>query len=109
MKTAFRLCLVAYIAALAAAFASAAPDYTANLEFVGAPNVARWPSSQTARHVQDLFPYQGKIYTSGGDWNNNAGPCPIFAIEPYSATWEQEWNAGTEATYDFKEFSDGRL
>ena len=96
---------------LLALFASSAPasDLTSGLAFVCAPNVERWPSSEVARHVPDLCLYQGKIYSSGGDWNNNGGPCPIFAIEPHTGNWEREWIAGAEATYDFHEFSDGRL
>ena len=115
MKTQ-RLRLVASCAAVLAVFLAAAgghaanpPDLTSSLEFVCAPNVERWPSSEVARHVPDLCLYQGRIYQSGGDWENNGGPCPIFAIEPYTGNWEQEWIAGADATYDFHEFSDGRL
>ena len=98
------------LAVLAAATAAATcPDLTSSLEFVCAPNVERWPSSEVARHVPDLCLYQGKIYQSGGEWEYNSGPCPIFAIEPYTGNWVQEWSAGTDATYDFHEFSDGRL
>ena len=113
MKTAIRFCVVASIAALAAASVSAVPDYTNSqeLECIGNPNAAKWPSNTTARHVPDLFPYHGKLYTSGGNWgqSEHTGPCPIWAIDPYSGTWEKEWHAGTEAVYEFKEFSDGRL
>ena len=115
MKTQ-RLRLVASCAAVLAVSLAAAgghaatpPDLTSSLEFVCAPNVERWPSSEVARHVPDLCLYQGRIYQSGGDWENNGGPCPIFAIEPYTGNWEQEWIAGADATYDFHEFSDGRL
>ena len=97
------------LAAIAASVVSGAPDLTSSLEYVCAPNVERWPSSEVARHVPDLCLYQGRIYQSGGDWENNGGPCPIFAIEPYTGNWEQEWIAGADATYDFHEFSDGRL
>ena len=37
------------------------------------------------------------------------GPCPIFAVDPYSGAWTNEFSAGTEDIYEFKEFSDGRL
>ena len=103
--------MTALLAAFAAATAAATcPDLTSQLENLGNPNASRWTSASTfPRNVPDLFPYNGKIYTSGGDWENNGGPCPIFAIDPYTGEWEQEWVAGTEATCEFKEFSDGRL
>ena len=104
-----------FFATVAAAFAAATaaatcPDLTSQLENLGNPNASRWTSGSTfTRNVPDLFPYKGKIYTSGGDWENNGGPCPIFAIDQYTGEWAQEWIAGTEATCEFKEFSDGRL
>ena len=87
------------------------PDLTSQLEYLGNPNASRWPSASAsvARHVQDLVPYKGRIYTSGGDWNNNTGPCPCFAVDPYSGAFTNEFDAGTDAIFEFKEFSDGRL
>ena len=73
MKTQ-RLRLVASFAAVLAVSLAAAgghaatpPDLTSSIEFVCAPNVERWPSSEVARHVPDLCLYQGRIYQSGGD------------------------------------------
>ena len=73
------------------------------------PAKSRWSGSAQSRHVQDLHPYQGKIYTSGGEWGGNTGPCPCFAVDPYSGAYENEFDAGTDAIYEFKEFSDGLL
>ena len=103
---------VLLLPALVAAAASAdPPDLTAQLEYLGNPNASRWPSSSASvsRHVQDLVPYKGRIYTSGGDWNNNTGPCSCFAVDPYSGAFTNEFEAGTDAIFEFKEFSDGRL
>lgn len=84
-------------------------DVTDALEYLGNPAYTRWPNSPMSRHVQDLFPYKGKIYTSGGEWDTNTGPCPIWAVDPYSGAYTNEFDAGTDAIYEFKEFSDGRL
>lgn len=84
-------------------------DVTDALEYLGNPAYSRWPNSPMSRHVQDLCPYKGKIYTSGGEWDTNTGPCPIFAVDPYSGAFTNEFTAGTDAIYEFKEFSDGRL
>lgn len=85
------------------------PDLTGSLEYLGNPAASRWPTSSKSRHVQDLQPHRGKIYTSGGEWGNNTGPCPCFAVDPYSGAFMNEFDAGTDAIYEFKEFSDGRL
>ena len=85
------------------------PDLTSSMEYLGNPAYSRWPNSPMSRHVQDLCPYKGKIYTSGGEWDTNTGPCPIFAVDPYSGAYTNEFDAGTDAIYEFKEFSDGRL
>lgn len=85
------------------------PDLTDSLEYLGNPAASRWPTSAKSRHVQDLQPHRGKIYTSGGEWGNNTGPCPCFAVDPYSGAFVNEFDAGTDAIYEFKEFSDGRL
>ena len=85
-------------------------------EFVCNPNATRWsnPGSRPgffAREVQDLHVYNGKIYTAGGDWGafSNQGPVPIFAIDPATGSFTNEFEAGTEMISDFKTFSDGRL
>lgn len=85
-------------------------------KFVCNPNATRWntPGSRPgffAREVQDLYVYNGKIYTAGGDWGafSNQGPVPIFAIDPATGTFTNEFEAGTELITDLKEFSDGRL
>ncbi len=85
------------------------PDLTDALEYLGNPAYSRWPNSPMSRHVQDLFPHKGKIYTSGGEWDSNTGPCPIWAVDPYSGAFTNEFDAGTDAIYEFKEFTDGRL
>ena len=101
---------IAMVALLTGLVAGAeVPDLTGSLEYMGNPASSRWPSSAISRQVQDLQPYRGKIYTSGGEWGNNTGPCPCFAVDPYSGAYTNEFDAGTDAIYEFKEFSDGRL
>lgn len=100
---------LAAAAVLVSLVCAAAPDLTGSLEYLGNPAQSRWPSSSKSRHVQDLQPHRGKIYTSGGEWGNNTGPCPCFAVDPYSGAYVNEFDAGTDAIYEFKEFSDGRL
>ena len=99
----------AALAVLPYAAAADVPDLTVAMEPLCNPNASRWPNSGMSRHVQDLCPYKGKIYTSGGEWDTNTGPCPIFAVDPYSGAFTNEFTAGTDAIYEFKEFSDGRL
>ena len=84
--------------------------------FVCNPNATRWSTAGVkagyfAREVQDLHVYNGKIYTAGGDWGafSNQGPVPIFAINPATGSFTNEFEAGTELITDFKTFSDGRL
>ena len=106
MKTVIHAAVV-FLAA-SASFADI-PDYTSELVYLGNPAKSRWPTSAISRHVQDLHPYKGKIYTSGGEWGNNTGPCPCFAVDPYSGSYTNEFDAGTDAIYEFKTFSDGLL
>lgn len=84
-------------------------DMTDQLVYLCNPAKSRWSGSAQSRHVQDLHPYQGSIYTSGGEWGGNTGPCPCFAVDPYSGAYENEFDAGTDAIYEFKTFSDGLL
>ena len=100
---------VALSVALSSGLAAEVPDLTDSMEAMCNPAYSRWPNSGISRHVQDLFPYNGKIYTSGGEWGNNTGPCPCFAVDPVSGACTNEFDAGTDAIYEFKEFSDGRL
>ena len=72
-------------AAAATGFAAlaAVPDLTASMHALGNPNKARW-SSLTPRHVASIGVHDGRLYVSGGNWDGNAGPCPLFAVDPYS-------------------------
>ena len=102
----------------AVALVSAAPAASVEVtpEFVCNPNATRWnkqgaKAGYFAREVQDLHVYNGKIYTAGGDWGafSNQGPVPVFAIDPATGTFTNEFDAGTEMIVDYKTFSDGRL
>lgn len=107
-----KILAAAYVLTSIIAFAEvpdSARDVTADMTLLCNPAKSRWPGSAQSRHVQDLHPYQGKIYTSGGEWGGNTGPCPCFAVDPYSGAYENEFDAGTDAIYEFKEFSDGLL
>lgn len=110
MKT--KILAAAYVLTSIVAFAEvpdSARDVTADMTLLCNPAKSRWPGSAQSRHVQDLHPYQGSIYTSGGEWGGNTGPCPCFAVDPYSGAYENEFDAGTDAIYEFKTFSDGLL
>ena len=104
-----KIAVAVLFAAVSCGLAAAVPDLTSSMEYLGNPAYSRWPNSPMSRHVQDLCPYKGKIYTSGGEWDSNTGPCPLFAVDPYSGAYTNEFTAGTDAIYEFKEFSDGRL
>ena len=108
MRTAKRVCaaLAAFLAA--GAFADV-PDLTDSLEYLGNPAYSHWPNHPHSRQVLDLAPHKGRIFVSGGDWSPNMGPCPIFAVDPYTGAYTNEFTAGTDDIYEFKEFSDGRL
>ena len=108
MRTAERVCAVLSALLAAGAFASA-PDLTDSLEYLGNPAYSHWPNHPHSRQVLDLAPHKGRIFVSGGDWSPNMGPCPIFAVDPYTGAYTNEFTAGTDDIYEFKEFSDGRL
>ena len=61
-----------------------APDVTASLVPFSRPTAVRWSGNTLARTMTSIHPYRGKLYTSGGEWNDNLGPCPMFAIDPYT-------------------------
>ncbi|MBR1608738.1 MAG: hypothetical protein IJ678_03890 [Kiritimatiellae bacterium] len=128
-KHAFRPCSSGFSAAAAAVSAIAAAlqaaagsvvtadpgktgkfDMTDQMKFVCNPNasVGNWSTSQ-ARGLTTLYPYQGKIWTSGGDWYNNTGSSPVFAIDPATGSYTREYTAATETIWYFREGSDGSL
>ena len=76
----------------------AAPDLTGSLEYVGNPGYSRWPANPHTRQVLDLAPHRGAIFVTGGDWSPNMGPCPIFAVDPYSGAYTNEFVADINAT-----------
>ena len=112
MKTAPRFPR-AFVPALVAAAATAAadpPDLTAAMVPLCNPNASRWTASQPmARAATSLGVCDGKIFVSGGDWDDNLGPCPIFAVDPYSGAYVKEYESGTEAIDYFRIGSDGSL
>nr|MCR5752894.1 hypothetical protein [Kiritimatiellia bacterium] len=102
---------ISIVAAMSCLVISAAdvPDLTSSMEFLGNPTYTQWPASAQSRRTLDLAPHKGNIYVSGGAWDPNMGPCPIFAVNPYSGAISNEFVAGSEDLYEFKELSDGRL
>lgn len=83
-------------------------------EFVCSPNRTRWTDATQSRdmfasEVLDLHVHNGRIYCAGGDWGANKGPVPVFAIDPATGSFTNEFTAGTDMISDFKTFSDGRL
>ena len=100
--------LVSAIAAIPA-FADV-PDLTSSMVSLCNPNASRWTASQPyARAATSIGVCDGRLYTSGGDWDDNLGPCPIFAIDPYSGSYVREYESGTESIDYFRYGSDGSL
>ena len=97
-------------AAAATGFAAlaAAPDLTASMHALGNPNKARW-SSLMPRHVASIGVHDGRLYVSGGNWDGNAGPCPLFAVDPYSGASNIVFTMGTESVDYFREGTGGRF
>ena len=96
---------------LASPFAPAdVPDLTELMTFLCNPNASNsgWSSSQ-ARAITSIYPYRGKLYTSGGDWYANTGASPIFAVDPETGAFVSEFVAGTETINYLREDSAGRL
>ena len=96
---------ISIVASVSCLVVSAAdvPDLTDSLEYLGNPNYSRWPSNPHTRQVLDLTQHRGKLFVSGGDWDPNMGPCPIFAVDPYSGAYTNEFIAGTDDIYEFKD------
>ena len=86
------------------------PDLTSSMEAMCNPNATRWTASQPyARAATSIGACDGKIFVSGGDWDDNLGPCPIFAVDPYSGAYVKEFESGTESIDYFRYGSDGSL
>lgn len=88
-------------------------DASDSLEFLCNPNMVRWSSTSTgdneARKMTSLHVYNGLVYTSGGEWNANLGPCPIWAVDPVSGAFVDEYDAASDRLDWFVEDSAGRL
>lgn len=97
----------------AAEAGAAVPDLSGELEFVCNPNALRWPNPEgghvRARAVTSMYVRDGAAYVSGGEWNDNLGPCPIWSIDLATGTFRDEYDAGTERIDVFAEDRDGRL
>jgi hypothetical protein len=66
-------------------------------------------AKRASRTTMTIYPYEGKLYTSGGEWNANTGPCPIFEIDPADGSFTNRFTAGTETVWYFREDSANRL
>ena len=97
-------------AAVSSVLAAEVPDLTDSMEVMCNPNATRWTASQPmARAATSLGVCDGKIYVSGGDWDGNLGPCPIFAVDPYTGAYVKEFESGTESIDYFRTDSEGCL
>ena len=85
-------------------------DMTDSLKFLCAPtrSVSNWDTAKS-RAMTTIYPYDGRLWTSGGDWYDNKGSSPIFAIDPSSGAFSADYIAGTETVWYFREGSDGSL
>ena len=81
--------LASAIMLVAASVFGAAPDYTANLEFVANPNKVGF-SKEMARAVYAMQFFHGKIYNGGGEVEKNLGPVKMYATDPISKTFVYE-------------------
>ena len=94
--------LTILIVAVAELAGATCPDYTDKLEFLCNPNasVQKWLGTNLAKRVSrttmSIYPFKGRLYTSGGEWNANTGPCPIFTVNPEDGTFTNHFTAGTE-------------
>ena len=81
--------------------------------FLCNPNLSRWQGTNQAqvvsRSIMTIFPYRDRLYVSGGEWNANTGPCPIFSIDPETGAFTNEYTAGTETVWYYRPASDGSL
>ena len=101
---------VALSVALSSGLAAEVPDLTDSMEAMCNPNATRWTASQPmARAATSLGVCDGKVFVSGGDWSDNLGPCPIFAVDPYTGAYVKEFESGTESIDYFRYGSDGSL
>lgn len=91
----------------------AAPTNAPTGTFLCNPNLTRWTGTNAAhvlsRSVMTIFPYRDRLYVSGGEWNANTGPCPVFAVDPETGAFTNEFSAGTETVWYFRPASDGSL
>ena len=86
------------------------PDLTDSMEAMCNPNASRWTTSQPlARAATSLGVCDGMLFVSGGDWNKNLGPCPIFSVDPYTGAYVKEFESGTESIDYFRTDSEGCL
>ena len=113
MKTFFRFSALAVLALAAASAAADVPDLTGSMEFLCNPNKTRWTSTSSddarSRSMTSIVPYRGKFYVSGGCWDPNTGAAPIFAVDPETGAFVQEYIAGNERFDYFREASSGHL
>ena len=113
MKTIFRTTALAALALAAASAAADVPDLTGSMEFLCNPNKTRWTSTSSddarSRSMTSIVPYRGKFYVSGGCWDPNTGAAPIFAVDPETGAFVQEYVAGNERFDYFREASSGHL
>ena len=109
MKT--RIAIFSFVSLVASLAAHAdVPDLTSSLEPLCNPNASRWTASQPyARAATSMGVCDGLLFVSGGDWNDNLGPCPIFAVDPYTGAYVKEFESGTESIDYFRTDSEGCL
>ena len=101
---------VALSAVLSSVLAAEVPDLTDSMEAMCNPNATRWTASQPlARAATSLGVCDGKLFVSGGDWDDNLGPCPIFSVDPYTGAYVKEFESGTESIDYFRTDSEGCL
>ena len=59
-----------------------------------------------ARNVWDLQAYEGKIYLGGGSTTENAGPIHVWAYDPASGRFHNEYTVQEEAIELYRVFGD---
>ena len=103
-------CIAAAIAAAVGLVQVARGD---GLELLCNPNATRWKGTNAAmrmsRVVNSMLVHNGRLLLSGGEWNANTGPCPIFSVDMETGAFTNLFSCGTESVWYFRKDSAGRI
>src|SRR5690349_13662163 len=87
---------------------ASAADVTASVQNLGNPFKGYFTRDIYARNVWDMQVWDGKIYLGYGDLWLNAGPIPVWSLDPATNTYSKEFTVNEEAI-DHYEVVNGML